>query len=494
MNIPAPDSKSYLSFILREAANREYLFYAIVLCTIQFVVFKLCYPFPDFFNDSFWYIWAASHNVDISIWPIGYSKFLAAFHILTNSDTALVVFQYCLMQLATLHFYFTLLYFFKTNKWVRNILFLFLFINPLTSYLCNTVASDALFGALSLLWLTELIWILRKPRLHQFITQGVLLFFCFTIRNTAYYYPIVATLAFILSNQPVWRKLAGIAFPILLLIPFISHTKNAAYQLTGTRQFSLFTGWQLANNALYIYDRITVDSMQLPTAESRELNRIAIKFFQQPDFIKTKEYVDSFPGNFYIVVATSPLKQYFFSYQQSQKKRDMVKDVAKMSALFEPFGRSIIVHHPLAYIQYFALPNTRFYFLPPLSDLWQYNGGQTEVAPMIKAWFNYPGLSIYSVSNEFRKYLSAYKVLFLLLNIYFLSQVVLVMVKIRRIQFSKNDFSFYLLMVVYLLSNFLFSVSATINILRYQYIPMYILLATALLMSEALAAVLLVKK
>jgi len=478
-------SPSYLDFIRRKGANRDYLLYAIGLCIVQFVIFKLLYPFPDFFNDSFWYIKAATENLDINMWPIGYSKFLSAFHSLTSSDIALVSFQYFFMQLAALHFYFTILYFFPTTRWLRNILLLFLFINPLTLYLGNLIASDALYGALTLLWLTELIWIIKRPRIYHLFTQSILFFLCFTIRNNAYYYPLISALAFILSSQPLWRKITGIVLPIILVIPFVVYTQNVAYKLTGTRQFSLFTGWQLANNALYIYDHITVDSSELSTPESKELNLISIYFFKDSNFLKLNDYINHFEANYYLVASQSPLKIYYALHTPgltSPVSLVTVKDWGRMSALFEPFGKSIILHHPLAYLKYFILPNTWNYLSPPVSDLQKYNYASSHIDDIIKTWFHYPGNNIYCVSYDWQANLRVYKIFSLFVNIYFLIQFILLVTRIRFVQFLKGDYSLYLLATTYLLINFIFSVCVTINILRYQYIPMYLLLTFGLLM------------
>src|SRR6202040_3633662 len=100
-------------------------------------IFKFFYPFPDFFSDSYSYLFAAYAHLDISIWPIGYSKFLEAFHFLTNSHVILVAFQYFLIEVAAGYFFFTVLYLFHPRNTNRRILFLALFINPLFLYLSN---------------------------------------------------------------------------------------------------------------------------------------------------------------------------------------------------------------------------------------------------------------------------------------------------------------------------------------------------------------------
>jgi hypothetical protein len=221
---------SYWQFVLKMPANRNLLLLGIGIPVLLFLVFKLLYPYPDFFGDSYSYIYAASVHLDINIWPIGYSKFLTLFHSITYSDLALVAFQYFTMQLVALHFFFTVLYFFNLTGWTRKALALFLFVNPLTLYLCNTINSDALFASLSLLWLTELLWIIQRPRLYQLLLEGVLLFVCFTIRNNAYYFPVIAAIAFILSKQAIGRRIAGTAIPFLFIVPFILHTREASYK------------------------------------------------------------------------------------------------------------------------------------------------------------------------------------------------------------------------------------------------------------------------
>src|ERR1044072_7014826 len=84
---------SFFHFIWQVKRNRRFVWIMLAGTILQFVIFKLLYPFADFFSDSYSYIYAASANLDISIWPIGYSKFLRYFHFITHSDTALITFQ-----------------------------------------------------------------------------------------------------------------------------------------------------------------------------------------------------------------------------------------------------------------------------------------------------------------------------------------------------------------------------------------------------------------
>ena len=473
LNIFTPPTNSYWQFIWKVRTNRILLLAGLGTSVLLFCILKIFYPFPDFFGDSYSYIYAASHHLDINIWPIGYSKFLAAFHALTYSGTALVAFQYFSMQIAILHFLFTVLYFYNLQGWHRNALAIFLVFNPLTLYLCNTVNSDALFGFLSLLWITELIWTVQRPNLYRLFTHAILLFLCFTVRNNAYYYPLVAAAAFLLSGQKVWRKAAGIALPFLFIIPFILYSRDAAFKLTGTRQFSLFTGWQLANNALYMYDQIDVDSADLPTAQARSLNRYAIQFFRRVKPEVYRDALESAVGNFFIREPEAPLKQYYGSHYIFTDEKSNIINWAHASEVFEPFGKTLILQHPLAYMEYFVAPNVKHYFIPPLSHVGLYNYGLNEIDPAAAAWFHYPNNKIRVSSHTLQgQLLQLYIGLFLLLNVYYALNILRFAFRGSFSAWRTPAVATQVLLLAFLVINFGFSIASTVNILRYQYIPM----------------------
>ena len=484
VNISTTRSFTFVHYVWKETSNRNFLLWGFGISILQFIIFKLLYPFPDFFSDSYSYLFAAYAHLDVNIWPIGYSKFLSIFHQLTWSDTALIATQYFLMQFAALYFFFTILYLFDISKNTQKILFIFFFINPLTLYLCNTVNSDALFGSISLIWFTQLVWIIQRPRIYQVFVQAILLFLCFTVRNNAYYYPVIAIIAFFLSGQSLKVKLLGTILPFLLIVPFIIHTRNEAYKLTGVRQFSFFTGWQLANNALYIYDQIEIDTMTLPTPEARRFNQTTIPFFKHIRPEVYRNYLETFEGNFFLRDAQSPMKEYFKNNYTFRTEMDIVRNWGKASAAFEAFGKVIILHHPFAYIRYFIWPNIGHYFMPPLLHLELYNYGANDIDPIAKHWFHYRTNRIHCISHSLQGFLIIYKAFFLLFNVFFLWQIVQYVKKIRPLFIRGN--SFFWLSTAFLFCNFWFSVFATVNIIRYQYIPMFILLTFGLLIEAFL--------
>jgi hypothetical protein len=298
---------------------------------------------------------------------------------------------------------------------------------------------------------------------------------------------LVAILAIVLSNQPWRNRIVGILLPFLLIIPFVIHTRNEAFKLTGTRQFSLFTGWQLANNALYIYDQIEVDSNKLPTPESRELNRISIKFVNYYNSPEYRPFIESFVGNFFIKQSEAPLKAYYYHHYASAKtEREAVAYWGQAAAKFEPFGKYIIMHHPIAYARYFMWPNTFHYFLPPLSHIEIYNYGGNEIEPVAQKWFHYPKPEVHCISHKIQGFMIAYEALFLLFNLYYLYQFIIYLRRNSFIASFRTIHPSYWLTTSFIVLNFGFSIFATLNILRYQIVPMILLLSFGLLTSDYL--------
>jgi hypothetical protein len=477
---------SIWKFVWQIPENRKLLLLSLVISLLSFILFKLLYPFPDFISDSYSYLFAAYAHLNVSVWPIGYSKFLSFFHSLTYSDLALVAFQYFFMQFAGIWFFFTILYFYHSNKTTRVLLFLFLFVNPLSLYLCNTINSDALFAALSIFWFAELIWIIHRPRIYQVFVQAVLLLLCFTVRNNAYYYPPIAIITFIVSRHKSIIKWAGSVLPLLLIGLFITWTQNSAKKLTGVSQFSLFTGWQLANNALYIYDQIEVDSNTLPTSQARELNRTTIAYFKHVNQAVYRDYLEDYVGNFFIRQPEAPLKQYFSRHFAPRNEMGTIVAWAKCSAAFEPFGKSIIMHHPFAYFQFFMIPNFRHYMVPPLSHLEKYNYGENDIDPIAKYWFHFPSLQIHCFSHSFQGFLLIYSALFLIGNLYFGWQWISYMIKTRIFPIGSSLNPTYWLITIFVICNIIFSLASTVNILRYQITSMILLLTFASVLSDYL--------
>jgi hypothetical protein len=478
-----PSRASFRNYVFIE--NKVYCLIILALMLLQFIIFKLCYPFPDFFSDSYSYISAAYYHLDVNIWPIGYSRFLALFHWFSHSGLALVFFQYLVWSLSALYFYLTITYFYHTGKNTRIFLCLFLFFNPLFLYLANYVTSDMLFVSMSTIWLTQLIWVLRRPRLYQIFVQASLTFIMFTFRYNAMIYPIIAAGVFLLSKQKPWIKVLGVVSSPALILPFILWSSHAAKVVTGSAQFPpILGGWQWGNNALYLRGFIQEDSTAFPTPQTAELDRIAGQFFSQP--YRPQDLLYSEVANFFIRHPEAPLKQYMSRhYHLATTYEEEVAAWGKSAVVFDQYGKFLIKRHPLAYARYYLLVNTKNYFIPPLEKLEIYNLGQDEMWQPGQVWFHYTSPKVWSISKELQgTILALFPIFFLILNIYYAVALVLFIRRggIRRI--SKPVLNTVLIITVFLCINAAFSIFANIIVIRYEIFPMLIFLTFAMLLID----------
>lgn len=475
---------TFQHFILQNKSNRVYLFIAGIATIVQFVIFKLLYPFADFFSDSYSYIFAANANLDINIWPIGYSWFLRYFHFITTSDTAVVTFQYFFLILSSLIFFFSILYFYKPAKTTSNIIFAFLFFNPLFLYISNYINSDPLFAALSLLWITQLVWILQRPMIYQVVTHGIILYLCFIVRNNAIIYPFISVAAFLLSNHRKSMKFSGIAFGSLLVLLFINHQRNAAFKVIGQKEFSLFTGWQLANNALYVRNHINLDPNDLPSEGAQKVDSFARIFFSKvkPSFNDRIRY---YVANFYIREPKSPLKQYLNSYDSSLTDAEYMENWTKATVPFKEYGTYIMKNYPGSYVKYFVGINLRHYFFPPLEKLEEYNIGRDKVGGMAVTWFNYksPQIKVYSKDAQ-KTVLKLFPTIFFFLNVCFVASLLWLLFSKQLFKQPKQHRNTIILFALFILANLGFTIFTTMNVLRYQFFPMLIMAAIVFLMIE----------
>jgi len=467
-----PEKTGFSQFVLGVQKNRKMLWTAAVGMLIQFVIFKLLYPFPDFFSDSYSYIYAAATGLNTNIWPIGYSKFLAVVHWFTYSDTMLVALQYLLVQLGALYFFFTLLYFYKPRVATVQILYYGLFFNPLMLYISNYVSSDSLFLALSLLWIGQLLWIINRAGNWQVLSHALLLAIAFTVRYNAMYYPLITALAYLISRRPRWAKLAGIALPTLLIFAFVTFTRQKNYEMTGHRQFSVFSGWQLANNALYMYPHIKVDTAALPE-DTKQLNLLAKKFF---DTIppKIKAVISPSQGAFFIKYPTAPLKEYAREhYDETKDSTGGIKSWGSVSGTFATFGKHMMQQYPGPFTRHYLLPNTWTYLLPPLEKLEIYNLGLPTIQPVAGHWFHYATLQVRAISPTIQGVILFYfPLIFLVVNLVLLVGAIWLMLAGGLPALPLGQRRLVLLVGVYLLVNMAFSIFSSPVVFRYQVLPL----------------------
>jgi len=343
----------------------SYLIVWIGLSCLLWVLFKIFYPNPYIVFDSHYYIYAALVNANVSVWPVGYSKFLRLIGLFSHSANVLVTIQYFFLQGCLLFFFLTWRHLFKLKKGPGLALFILLLINPIYIYTCNFVLSDALFLGLSLLWLINLLWIVFRPKPWMIFTQALLLLFLFAIRSQALFYPGIACLAFLLSRQKLGLKMAGIAMPIVFIGGFILYTAHVTKVDYGVQEFSPFQGWKVASNALYAYEHVPSGKVQPVPARFKPLDSLVQRFFHshhQPVDLLNQ---DPSTGTYYIFMYPSPLLQY--RDQRCGYDRHFlinINTMARMAPLYDAYGSYLVKQYPWTYFRHFILPAAFTYLVP----------------------------------------------------------------------------------------------------------------------------------
>jgi len=390
--------QTFKQFLFNNQRNRILLYLAAAAIVLQFAIFKYLYPFASYIHgDSFSYINAAYENMTINTYLVGYSKFLRLVSIFAKPDYILVAIQYMLIQNSVLFLLFTIFYFYKPGLVAKIFLLCFMVLNPLFLHLANMVSSDGLFLSLSSIWFTLLLWIIHKPSNKIIIWQSVVLFLAFTVRYNALIYPIITVLAFSLSKLPMMKKIAGIGLGFILCGSFVVFTMWRYKQLTGYWQYSPFSGWQLANNSMYMYKHIRDSDRKPVPSKFNELDTMIRHFLDN----NTRIGATTFPielneaSTVYMWSPGMPLMNYRNKlFQKREPRASEFKKWSSMGPFYKEYGSYLIKNNLWNYVLYFASYNARKYYAPPVEFLQDYNSNNDEVSLQTKEWFGYKSTKV----------------------------------------------------------------------------------------------------
>jgi protoporphyrinogen oxidase len=459
---------SFKSYLFETGLNRNFLWIAGIGILVQFLIFKILYPYASFINgDSYAYLESAYTNADINTYPVGYSKFLRLFSVFSRSDTTLVAFQYIAIQISALWFLFTLNYLYQPGKLIKWLMFIFIVFNPVFLYTSNYISSDSIFLALSITWFTLLLWLLQSPSKNLILLQAVAILLAFMIRYNALYYPLIATIAFFLSPQSLKRKLAGIGLTFLVICTFILYTSNRFYSLSGIREFTPFSGWQIANNAMYAYRYVDSQHIQRVPKKLESLDNMVRGYFDTSRNLNTHPYEKLLASTMYMWDPRSPLQK-FMHDRYKDSGYTTLKRWALVAPLYTEYGSFLIRSYPGFYFKYYLAPNAIKYYAPPGEFLYNFNMGRDTVAKIAQGWFNYKSNKVTTVFRDSRvNTLTFLPILSAIMNIIFLFGFVVIF-------FTKGFLTDRILKKALILTislwflNFVFSVFASPITLRYQ--------------------------
>lgn len=489
---PFPEEKTPFFTFLFQRNNLTYLWIGGAGSLLLWILFKQFYPYPNIIWDSYYYIDAAVTNADVNKWPIGYSKFMRLIGIFSHNVNVLLSVQFFLLTISFLYFFFTFRFFFPIGKWATNILFVFLMINPIFFFISNLILSDTLFTAISILWFCQLLWIIFQPKPYMIFTHTLLVLIAFTVRYQALYYPIAASIFFILSRQPVSWKVTGIALQFVVIGGFIQYTIDKMEEEVGVKQFSPFGAWKLANNALYMYDHVKPDNRDSVPVAFRDLDQRVRRYFDsQHDKVSMLDIETTWGSYYMFVYPPSPLIEYQFAKFENDTTSSEFKKFAAVAPLFESYGNYLVRKYPIAFAQHVMGPDVILYFQPHPEVFEDSTGSMNMFIPpgdkydKTREWFGITDVGVPMSHIKTRaRIIAPYPTIYKMLHIIFLGSVFGFVVFKGLVRVRKLHVTAIYAIFAFWFCNFGFTVLSVGSVLRFQLFIIVIEVAFALLFLE----------
>lgn len=478
----AVTTQPFIKWLVHDKENKRLWWFSVAVLIISFGWLKYMYPFPNFMPpDSYSYLEAAYKNEFINQWPIGYSKFLRFTSVFSRSHLFLVVWQYLLLMASVLYLLFTIRYLLAPGKWLFRGLLAISIINPLLPHIANFVSSDCLFATLSLIWFTQLLWVIAQPGLRLLLLHAVILLLAFTVRFSAIWYPFISTaiilLTGLISKKTKWLGIGSIT---LLLLIFIDSTQYEYKRKTGTIQYAPFGGWQMAANALYAYAHASNKTLA-NYEEFLELQNVVNHHMDS--LKKLPNRPDEEIGIYYLWDLNSPL----ITYAKQQRQKDTVKKPqftqwASMGPLYGIYGRWLISQYPGLFLKYFVWPNLIRYYKPPPMFMGEYNLGEPNVERIAVTWFNWKNNHLPSRRADPNIYIMEFiQTLLAIINPLFIAGALLFLCFGGLKQCSPMSKRLLSCTLLVWLGNCFFSIISAPTELRYQIFPVVITLPFCML-------------
>ena len=464
----------FAQWLVHDKENKRLFWFSVVVMIASFGWLKFLYPYPNFMPpDSYSYLNAALKNDFINQWPIGYSKFLRLVSVVSRSHLLLVTLQYLLLMTSVLYLLFTIRYLLAPGKWLFRGLLAVSIINPLLPHIANFVSSDCLFAALSLVWFTQLLWIIHRPRLRLLLIHALILLLAFSVRFSALWYPFISIPIIVLTSYiPKRTKWLGVGAIATLLLIFIGSTQYEYFKKTDTIQYSAFGGWQMAANALYAYTHARLID---PKNVSYKFQALHAAVNHHMDSVRKSGHLPyQYIGIYYLWGPTSPLVT-FEEQRRQDEKRTYFISWAAIAPLYGKYGRWLITEHPWLFLKHFVWPNLIRYYKPPPNFMDMYNLMGDKVDSVAVTWFNWKNNQLPSRLADRNIYIMSYiQTLLAIINPLFIASGLLFVFFSGLKQCSKTSKHLLTCMLLVWLSNCLFSVVSAPTELRYQIFPVVI--------------------
>lgn len=483
---------NFFQYIFRNKQNQRLLLIAFAANIVLFFIFKMVCPNAFFLSDSNAYVLAAIQSNEVMYRPFGFSKFLQMVHSFSNGLDFFIWVQFLLLFVAGQFAFYSVDYLFRfKNQIFKKLSWFFITFNPVIFLLANFVLSDAVFTALTVVYITLLLWVVSRPNWWVIALQAIVLYWAFQIRYTALYYPALTVLALLLSTKSnIVTKAIGMLATFLVIFASYKHIKAQVNEVTGVDIFSGFSGWQMANNVVGIYPYINTSADEFETPEEKLLDSLSHIYVDSMDATNLQMIKEGKLTSGFLWDKKSPLKVYLFNHIYKYRVNYFISWY-EVSEVYGDFGKTVIKNHPGAFFKYYLWPNTKNYFWPDSEDFGKYVTTNGEIPKDTREWFDVKTKQDLDSIPNFQKAVSAYATVLNFL-LAFLNLILPIIYYINRKKIITEDSTnekksviFWWLMVG---CNMAFSIFAALIVLRYQCLLLIIGFGFPIIMLDRLFA------
>jgi hypothetical protein len=327
-------------------------------------------------------------------------------------------------------------------------------------------------------------FLIQRPTLWLLTLQAIVLFLAFTVRYNALFYPLVGAVAILLTRRLWWVKIVSLAGSVVLIALFMLFTSNQYKTLSGVREFSPFTGWQIANNAMYAYRYVDEKDVKRTPAPLVPLDNTVRHYFDTTRDVMKHPEAMLVASTVYMWDPKSPLQKFMAARFKNDSTSSILKRWSSMAPLYAQYGRYLIRQYPLIYFQHYLWPNTLKYFAPPGEFLDTYNMGRDTVSRIAQSWFNYKTNKVRTAFKDLSvNTLDYMPIVSGIMNLAFLIGFIFVWM-LGGTAKSKPFFQPLLLIALLWIFNLGFSVFASPITLRYQLFMILVITSVSLVLVD----------
>ena len=427
---------------------------------LLFLLLSITYPYPAVTADSGNYILSAKTMTINGFRPMGYSWFIYFCHLFSTKISVIFIGQFLINVLAQLTFIFSVKYFFQLHKIAYYIFSFLCILSPSILFCTNYIMSDSIFNSLTLLYLTSALWIIKKPNVLNVTLHLIFLYMVINVRYAALFYPILSLGVLLFNFKKHKLYIIASLLPILISFNIYYNSKAEVNNVYEIDEFSGFSGWAIANNAVSMIPYIDLKPEDIKDKEIRFFHQIMTSY---PDSIYSHHHINATD---FMWKRAFPGKE-ILKYTIETQKYSYTKSWIFVGTKLKKYGAFLIKRYPLKYLKHYLIPNIKQLFyayeIPEVNEFVS-NKLYNQYFNMDINRYKYDYSFLHKL-NPIRKIANPF------IWLVFLASVITFF--IRRKQFMKDHQNLILLLLLFTMFYAVFSVIAhPINNFRYL-IPIY---------------------